>query len=155
MVYKLYLNTSHFFKKGKGSFKYVNTGYCIHLDLEFINIKVLFEILPRPGQLPGFPKTPLYHYDSTQKPGLNQVYNSVSFTSSQHSCWVLSVLLRKCLMHRLFPMSTTSALVQSPPPFNCQPPSNGSLTSTQGACLPLTALSLPLLQLQNCLWLCR
>ena len=86
MVYKLYVNTSHFFKKGKGSFKYVNTGYCIHLELELINIKILFEILPRPVKLPGFPMTPLYPYDRTQKLGLNQVYNSVSFTSSQYSC---------------------------------------------------------------------
>ena len=152
IVYKLYHNT---FFKGKGNFKYLNTGYCIHLELELINIKILFEILPRPGQLPGFPMTPLYPYDRTQKLGLNQVSNSISFTSSQYSCWVLSILLWKCLMHRLFPMSTTSALVQSPPPFNCQPPANRSLTSTQGACLPLTALFLPLLQLQNCLWLSR
>ena len=155
MAYKLYVNTSHFFKKGKGFFKYVNTGYCIHLDLELINIKILFEILPRPGQLPGFPMTPLYPYDRTKKPGLNQVNNSISCTSSQCSCWVLSILLWKCLMCLLFPMSTTSAVVQSLLPFNCQPPSNGSLTSTQGACLPLTALSLPLLQLHNCSWLSR
>lgn len=78
MVYKLYLNTSHCSKKGKGSFKYVNTGYCIHLELELINIKILFEILPRPDQLPGFPMTPLYPYDRTQKLCLNHVYKSVS-----------------------------------------------------------------------------
>ena len=78
--------------------------------------------------------TPLYSYDRTEKLGLNHVYNSLSFTSSPDSCSVLSILLRKGLMCLHFPMSTTCALVQSLPPFTCQPPSNGSLTSTQGVC---------------------
>ena len=78
--------------------------------------------------------TPLYSYDRTEKLGLNHVYNSLSFTSCPDSCSVLSILLRKRLMCLHFPMSTTSALVQSLPPFTCQPPSNGSLTSTQGVC---------------------
>ena len=86
--------------------------------------------------------TPLYSYDRTEKLGLNHVYNSLSFTSSPDSCSVLSILLRKGLMCLHFPMSTTCALVQSLPPFNYQPPSNRSITSTQGVCLPLPALSL-------------
>ena len=120
-------------------FKYLNTGYCIH---ELKNIKILFGILPRPGQLPEFTMTVFYFYDRTHTLGLNHVYDSLSLTSSPNSCWVLSILLCKHLMHLLFPMSTTSALVQSLPPFNYQPPSNRSITSTQGVCLPLPALSL-------------
>ena len=80
--------------------------------------------------------TPLYPYDRTQKLGLNHVDNSLSFTSSPNSFSVLSILLRKRLMCLHFPMSTTSALVQSLLPFNCQSPSNGSLISTQGVLFP-------------------
>ena len=57
IVYKLYHNT---FFKGKGNFKYLNTGYCIHVDHELKNMKILFGILPRPGQLPEFTMTVLY-----------------------------------------------------------------------------------------------
>ena len=94
LLYINYISILHFFQKGKGSLKYLNTGYCIHLDLELINIKSLFGILARPGQLPGFPMTPLYPYDRTQKPGLIQFYNSLSFTSNQYPCWVLSVYFK-------------------------------------------------------------
>ena len=39
----LYTNyTSTLFLKGKGTFKYLNIGYCIHLDHELKNIKILF-----------------------------------------------------------------------------------------------------------------
>jgi len=58
IVYKLYHNT---FFKGKGNFKYLNTGYFIHVDHELKNIKILFGILPRPGQLPEFTMTVLYY----------------------------------------------------------------------------------------------
>ena len=60
----LYINyTTILFFKGKGNFKYLNTGYCIH---ELKNIKILFGILPRPGQLLGFPMTVPYSYDTTE-----------------------------------------------------------------------------------------
>ena len=39
----LYTNyTSILFLKGKGTFKYLNIGYCIHLDHELKNIKIVF-----------------------------------------------------------------------------------------------------------------
>ena len=39
----LYTNyTSTLFLKGKGTFKYLNIGYCIHLDHELKNIKIVF-----------------------------------------------------------------------------------------------------------------
>ena len=114
-----------FFFKGKGTFTYLNIGYHIHLDHELINIKILFGIFPRPGQLPGFPIPPLYSRDRTQKLDFNHVYNSLSFSSSPYSCWVLPILLWKYLIRLRFPMSTASAVVRSLPPFNCQPPSNG------------------------------
>ena len=39
----LYSNyTSILFLKGKGTFKYLNIGYCIHLDHELKNIKIIF-----------------------------------------------------------------------------------------------------------------
>ena len=34
----------HFFFKGKGNFKYLNTGYCFHVDHELKNIKIVFWI---------------------------------------------------------------------------------------------------------------
>ena len=131
IIYKLYLNT---FLKGKGNFKYLSIGYCIHVDHELQNIKIILWNSSQTRPTPGFPMTPLYSYDRTEKLGLNHVYNSLSLTSSPDACSVLSILLRKRLMCLHFPMSTTSALVQNFPPFTCQPPSNGSLTSTQGVC---------------------
>ena len=125
LLYINYISILLTFVKGKGTFTYLNVGYHIHLDQELINIKILFAILPRPGQLPGFPMPPLHSYDRTQKLGLNHVYNSLSFSSSPYSCWVLSLLLRKCLMRLLFAKSPTSVVVRSLPLFNCQPPSNG------------------------------
>ena len=33
-------NPGHVFFKGKGNLKYLNTGYCIHVDHELKNIKI-------------------------------------------------------------------------------------------------------------------
>ena len=130
----LYINyTSILFLKEK---EILSIGYCIHLDHELKNIKIVFwnssETWPT-SRIPHDTFVPLWQGTETWSKPCWQfpvLHLKSKFLLS------LSILLHKRLMCLHFPMSTTSALVQSLPPFNCQPPSHRSLISTQGVLFP-------------------
>ena len=130
----LYINyTSILFLKEK---EILSIGYCIHLDHELKNIKIVFwnssetwptSRIPHDTFIPLWQDTETWSKPCWQFPVLHL---KSKFLLS------LSILLHKRLMCLHFPMSTTSALVQSLPPFNCQPPSHRSFISTQGVLFP-------------------
>ena len=77
----LYTNyTSILLLKGKGTFKYLNIGYCIHLDHELKNIKILFWNSSQTWPTSRIPhdSSILLRYDRTHKSVLNHVYKSLS-----------------------------------------------------------------------------
>ena len=77
----LYTNyTSILFLKGKGTFKYLNIGYCIHLDHELKNIKIVFWNSSQTWPTSRIPhdSSILLRYDRTHKSVLNHVYKSLS-----------------------------------------------------------------------------